>query len=95
MMEDQTKPFVQKNLSDGSFIRVFNHQAEEHLFKWHKDDKPRVIRIINETDWKFQFDDGMPFEVYRNQHIAVPSDYYHRVIPGTTPLWVQITEMKE
>ena len=95
MITDQRKPFAQRNLGDGTFIRVFNHKADKHLFKWHKDEKPRVIRVINDTDWQFQFDNGMPFSMERNQHIAIPSDYYHRVIPGTTPLWIHITEMKD
>jgi len=92
MMDDNRKPFIEKRLSENTFVRVFNHKAPDHLFKWHKDENPRIVIVLNNSDWKFQFDDSHPFILNKGMNIAIPKDYFHRVIKGTTPLWVKVTE---
>lgn len=93
MSDDQRKPFVEKRLSSSVILRVFNPRAEDHLFKWHKDESPRVIKVLNDNDWQFQYDDHIPMSMDQGKHIAVPGDFFHRVIPGTSSLWLLITEM--
>ena len=92
IIDDNRKPFVEKKISDSSFIRVFNHKAPKHLFKWHKDEEPRIVIVLNDNDWKFQFDNGHPFSMRKGDNIAIPSNYFHRVIKGTTPLWIKVHE---
>lgn len=94
MIDDPRKPFIEKKISDGVFVRIFNRNAPDHLFKWHKDDNSRVVVVINDSDWKFQFDNGNPFDLSQGAHIAIPKDYFHRVIKGSTALWLKIIETK-
>jgi len=95
IMDDNRKPFVEKRISNSTFIRVFNHKAPEHLFKWHKDEESRTAIVLNDSDWKFQFDDDHPFELKQGMSITIPKDCFHRVIKGTTPLWIKVTETIE
>lgn len=90
-MDDQRKPFVEHKLNN-CIIRVFNPRAPKHLFKWHADDKHRLLEILNETDWKFQLDDKHPFQMKQGQKILVEKGLQHRVIQGTTSLWIRIVE---
>ena len=90
-MDDQRKPFVEKQLNN-CIIRVFNPKASKHLFKWHADDKHRLLEVLSETDWQFQFDDEHPFQMKQGQKILVEKGLQHRVIPGSSSLWIRIVE---
>lgn len=90
-MDDQRKPFVEHKLNN-CIIRVFNSQAPKHLFKWHSDDKHRLLEVLTDTDWQFQFDDKHPFQMKQGQKILVEKGLQHRVIPGSSSLWIRIVE---
>lgn len=84
-------PFEQKNNEDGSFNRIFKPNLEFDDLQWHFDEEDRIVKPLNENDWKIQFDNQLPIPL--DEEIFIPKGVYHRVIKGTTDLNVNITEV--
>ena len=59
-MEDQRRPFTEEFVDKNTVIRSFDSKADDHLYKWHRDPEDREITVLNENDWKFQFDNEIP-----------------------------------
>jgi len=94
MMErinDNRKPFIDHAFKN-TIIRYFNKKYPKHLFKWHYDETDRIVEVLSETDWKFQFDNEIPILLSKGQLVKIPKGMIHRVIPGNKPLTVKITE---
>lgn len=92
MMErinDNRKPFIDHSFENIT-IRYFNKKYPKHLFKWHHDEEDRIVEVLSETDWKFQFDNEIPFLLSKGQQLRIPKGVIHRVIPGDKPLTVKI-----
>ena len=89
MIEDQRKPFTEERY-DGYIIRHFDPSYPEHLFKWHWDEEDRTIEVLEDSDWRFQYDNEMPIPMLFGVDIKIPAGVIHRVIKGTTPLSVKI-----
>jgi hypothetical protein len=90
MLEDQRRPFTEEFLDKNTVIRHFDPTADDHLFKWHQDPQERIIEVINENNWKFQFDNKIPQKLEINKIIKIKKGEYHRLIKGTTPLSLKI-----
>ena len=90
-MDDKRKPFSERRFGS-CLLRVFNPNAPSHLFKWHSDDLDRELKVVNDTDWQFQFDNEHPFEMTQGQKILVRKGVQHRLIQGSGRLWIRITE---
>lgn len=84
-------PFEEQELGENVFIRTFFPQVEDEDLKWHIDLEDRIIKSVNDTDWKFQFDNQLPTGI--NGEIFVPSGVWHRLIKGTVPLKLRITKL--
>lgn len=84
-------PFKQTNNNDGSFNRTFKPNVDFDDLQWHFDEEDRIVKPLNENDWKIQFDNQLPMPI--NQEIFIPKNVYHRVIKGTSELNVNITEV--
>jgi len=89
MIEDQRKPFTEERY-DGYIIRHFDPSYPEHLFKWHWDEEDRIIEVLGDNDWHFQYDNEMPMPMLAGIKIQIPAGVIHRVIKGTTLLSVKI-----
>lgn len=89
-MEDQRRPFIEEFLDKNTVIRHFDQTADDHLFKWHQDPQERIIEVLNENNWKFQFDNKIPQKLEINKIIKIKKGEYHRLIKGTTPLSLKI-----
>jgi len=91
MIEDNRKPFFEHR--EGNVIyRYFYKNSPGHLFKWHHDESDRIVEVLCETDWKFQFDNEMPVEMIKGDKIKILKGVIHRVIPGDRSLTVKIIE---
>ena len=90
-MDDLTKPFTEDIINDTEKIRYFDPSADDHLFKWHWDEEDRWVEAINENDWLFQFDDVLPQSIEPNKIIMIPEGIYHRLIKGSNPLMIKIS----
>ena len=85
-VEDNRKPFTEEVVSDHQLLRRFDPKAEDHLFKWHRDPENRVITVLNDNNWKFQFDNEVPFYMKKGDEIEIKEGRYHRLIKGTNQL---------
>ena len=81
-------PFNEEWISKNESIRIFNQDLFEDELKWHFDDEDRTIESIEETDWKFQFDNQLPIEL--KGPIKIKRGEYHRLIKGSGDLKISI-----
>jgi hypothetical protein len=83
-------PFSEEKLSKNVVVRTFDANLESEELLWHWDDEDRLVEVIGETDWKFQFDNQLPIEM--NKKIFIPKGIWHRTIKGHGDLVVKITK---
>jgi len=88
-MTDQSSPYKQVEEND-LLIRTFTQDVNEDELVWHRDRRDRRVTVLEETDWKFQFDNELP-QVLKDV-IFIPKNTYHRVIKGTGELTISIQE---
>lgn len=72
-------------------IRTFSQDVKEEELVWHKDREDRLVEIIGETDWKFQFDNETPQPLQSG--LFIPKGVYHRIIKGTLNLTIKVTKL--
>lgn len=88
-MNQQKNPYSQKR-ENNLIVRTFSQNIDEDELVWHRDEKDREVTVLQETDWKFQFDNELP-QLLKDV-IFIPKNTYHRVIKGTGELNLQILE---
>lgn len=89
------KPYIDERLTDSSWIRTFDPaftSSDEYI--WHRDEKDRVVTVLEGDGWQFQFDNEIPIRINRNDEIKIPKQIYHRIIVGNTPLKLKIEEVE-
>jgi hypothetical protein len=84
-------PFEESWIDDKVSLRSFSPDLMDEELKWHIDMEDRVVEILNDNDWKFQFDDQLPIEM--KGVIEIKKGEWHRIIKGSTPLNVKITRI--
>ncbi len=62
-MSRDNKPYTQVNEQD-YMIRIFTSDVDEQSLVWHRDEKSRIIEVIRNEGWKFQFDNELPFTMH-------------------------------
>jgi quercetin dioxygenase-like cupin family protein len=75
---------------DSSNIRSFSKNVKKLELVWHKDDENRDIEILEGKGWQMQFDDELPFELVKGDHIFITKHRIHRIHKGTTDLKIKI-----
>lgn len=84
------KPFTQQHISSTTFLRTFDDQVNESELTWHFDQRDRVVSVIENKNWKIQFDNCLPMLLEGVVHI--PKNRYHRLLRGEGQLKVLISE---
>jgi hypothetical protein len=84
-------PFEEKGLGENIFLRLFDPQLETNELKWHIDLEDRIIQVVENTDWKFQFDNQLPISF--SGEIFVPAGVWHRLIKGNGQLKIKVTKL--
>ena len=79
-----------KPYKDSSNIRSFSKNVKKLELVWHKDDEDRDIEILEGKGWQMQFDDELPFELVKGDHIFITKHRIHRIHKGTTDLKIKI-----
>lgn len=87
-----TKPYTQYDIDDGIFVRYFDVNAKDEDYVWHRDRKDRYIYVLEGNEWKFQFDNQMPFRLMKGSNFFVPKHSWHRIIKGKGSLVLKIVE---
>lgn len=80
----------EEEVKDDYIVRTFRADTPDHLLKWHYDEEDRNVIPLEPTDWKFQFDDELPFNMSEN--IYIERGRYHRIIKGTGDLKIKIVK---
>ena len=75
---------------DSSNVRSFSKNVKKLELVWHKDDEDRDIEILEGKGWQMQFDDELPFELVKGDHIFITKHRIHRIHKGTTDLKIKI-----
>jgi len=81
-------PFNEIHLEEESYIREFNSDLNESDLKWHWDNEDRIISSIENTDWRFQFDNKLPQTI--EGEIYIKRGEWHRLIKGTDDLRLNV-----
>ena len=87
------KAYSEHILNDNEVLRVFAPDVHWCELKWHYDDEDRLVEVISENDWKFQFDNKLPENMDLWKKIYIKKGEYHRVIKGKTSLIVKIKKV--
>jgi hypothetical protein len=82
-------PF-KEDIIENSLIRTFDKSVCECELTWHRDKEDRVIEIIENSGWLFQYDNELPFLLEGT--INIKKESYHRVIKGDGILKVKVTK---
>lgn len=83
-------PF-EEHIENGYYIRTFSKDIDDLELVWHRDKEDREIEIIENNNWKFQFDNDIPFEM--NDKFFIPKETYHRIIKGDGDLKIKIKKL--
>jgi hypothetical protein len=81
------KPFKEEEFNE-FVIRTFSSDRDPFEMVWHFDNENRLVVILEETDWLFQFDNELPMKM--KDPIFIPKGVIHRVIKGSSDLKVKI-----
>ena len=71
-------------------IRTFSKDVDPMELVWHQDKEDRHIEVIDGEGWEMQFDNELPFELVKGDHIFIMENQIHRVLKGTTDLKIKI-----
>jgi hypothetical protein len=93
MVVKDIKPYVDQKIDSRSFIRKFNKEILSEEFKWHRDEKDRIVEILEGIDWEIQIDNELPKKIVKGECYFIPAKTYHRIKRGTTNLIVRIEEL--
>lgn len=94
-IEDVSKPYKDEILTDNSWIRTFDQSvSESDEYVWHRDEKDRIVTVLDGEQWQFQFDNELPIQLNKNDIINIPKHTYHRIIVGSTTLKLRIEEVE-
>ena len=89
-IDDNTKPFIETIISKGEIIREFTPGYPDHLYKWHADPEDRIVEVLEDSDWRFQYDNELPIPLITGVDIKIPKGIIHRIIPGKENLKIKI-----
>lgn len=85
---DDNKPYVEVN-----DIRTFLPDVFDYDLEWHVDFEDRLVKVIESSGWKIQFDNQIPQELEKDQEFFIEKMTWHRIIKGAGPLIVKITKL--
>ena len=83
-------PFTEQQLDTKLFLREFSADVDEMDLIWHTDREDRIVHVLEGNNWKFQFDEQLPFEMIKGIDIVIPKGTIHRIIKGDGPLKIKV-----
>ena len=89
------KPYEQKNLNNGVFLRTFSKDILSEELVWHRDYNDRIVEVLEGENWEIQFENQLPQSLKVGEEYVIAAYTYHRIKRGTTDLLVKIQENLE
>lgn len=81
-----------KERVDGNVhVRKFSSDVNDDELVWHRDKEDRIIEIVQNDGWLFQYDNELPFIM--EESFFVPKNTFHRVIKGDGDLIVKVKKL--
>lgn len=78
------------------FIRIFSEDIEDIHFEWHRDKEDRTIKVLySDDEWKFQYDDQLPFILKEGMEFKVKKDFFHKLHKGKGVLIIYVKQTIE
>lgn len=84
--------YTQTKIDESSFIRKFDQDVEPIELVWHRDERDRVVKVLEGEGWSFQFDNEIPRKLQKGDIVEINKMVYHRVIKGDTNLVLEVYE---
>jgi hypothetical protein len=91
---ESKRPFTENRISQNVLLREFNNHLSSDEYVWHRDPTDRAVTVLEGSGWQLQFDNELPKKIEEGRTYRIPKGVWHRIIKGTTPLNVMITEAK-
>ena len=88
----EEKPYNQKNLNNGVFLRTFSKDILSEELVWHRDHYDRIVEVLDGDNWEIQFENQLPQTLNVGEEYVIPAYTYHRIKRGTTDLKLKIQE---
>lgn len=85
------KPYIDE--SGKAHHRIFNVDAPDEEYVWHKDKNDREVEIVEGEGWQLQIEDCLPMLLNNVKKVFIPKGVYHRLIKGYNTLKVKINEI--
>lgn len=79
-------PYNEIEVDENLYQRTFSEDLDPMLLKWHWDEEDRVVSVINDTDWMFQYDNHLPILLKKDMKIYIPKGEFHRLLKGNGEL---------
>lgn len=73
--------------------RVFSEKLNPEELLWHWDEQDRLITAQHDTDWMFQVDNELPFDLQKGISLFVAEGIWHRLIKGTGDLTLTVLKL--
>jgi hypothetical protein len=90
------KPYKDLEITPECIIREFGQNIDPIELMWHRDNEQRLIEIINPgQNWKFQFEDELPWDLESKMSFVILKHKWHRIIKGKENLLIKIHKFKE
>lgn len=83
--------FTETEISENCYIRNFSSEIDEFDLEWHRDKEDRIVEVISNSNWQFQFDNELPIKMLHE--IFIPKETFHRLIKGDGELILKITKL--
>ena len=87
-------PYYETKLTPNIVMREFWSSVNPNWLKWHMDEEDRDVLVLLPTDWKFQYDDELPIDLYEGMTFSITAGKFHRIIKGTTDLLIEVHKHK-
>lgn len=75
-----------------SITRVFEGNIDSTELKWHRDASDRYVTVLKSSNWSLQLENSLPINLIEGISYFIEKDEWHRVIKGSGPLVLRITE---
>lgn len=86
------KPYKQLKFRNIIFRLFFKIENRSLFYKWHTDEKSRTVYFFPLGNWKFQFDNKLPFDIKFGSKIKITKNVFHRLINNSQYLFCIIFE---
>ena len=74
-------------------VRIFDVEAEDSTYVWHRDHEDRMIEILEGDGWQFQWENALPWLIVPGMKFRIDANEYHRIIKGVNDLKIRITPL--